>query len=255
MDLYFQGMEWFNRGINRENMDRARGFFERAMALDPGNVDALLGVGRADFEVGAAFLSDDRPARLASAEATMGKVLSLRPNDARAHEILGSVLKQTKRAAQAIAEFERALALDPNLAAAHADIGDAKIFVGRAEETEAHVNEALRLSPHDGRAWLWMLFAGGAKLNSWRRRGGRREAPPQYRDQPDFSASAFLPRRRPRESRQAGRGAGRDPCRTGARSDFHNPAFPPGQESDNPIFLTGKERIIEGMRKAGVPEG
>jgi tetratricopeptide (TPR) repeat protein len=28
-----------------------------------------------------------------------------------------------------------------------------------------------------------------------------------------------------------------------------------GQESDNPIFLAGKERIFEGMRKAGVPEG
>ena len=61
---HFQGMEWFNRGINRQNDDRARGFFERALAVDPGNVDALLGIGRADFEVGAAFLSDDRPARL-----------------------------------------------------------------------------------------------------------------------------------------------------------------------------------------------
>ncbi len=27
------------------------------------------------------------------------------------------------------------------------------------------------------------------------------------------------------------------------------------QESDNPIFLAGKEHIVEGMRKAGVPEG
>ena len=76
MDLYFQGLASFNRGDTLENMDHARGFFERAMALDPGNVDALLGVGRADFEVGASFLSDDRPALLASAEATMGKVLS-----------------------------------------------------------------------------------------------------------------------------------------------------------------------------------
>src|SRR5580692_11289677 len=57
VDLYFQGMEWLNRGINLENMNHARGFFERALALDPGNVDALLGVGRADFEVGGAFLS------------------------------------------------------------------------------------------------------------------------------------------------------------------------------------------------------
>jgi tetratricopeptide (TPR) repeat protein len=28
-----------------------------------------------------------------------------------------------------------------------------------------------------------------------------------------------------------------------------------GLESDNPIFLAGKERIVEGMRKSGVPEG
>ena len=45
MDLYFQGMEWINRGTNRENVDRARGFFERALAGDPNNLDALLGVG------------------------------------------------------------------------------------------------------------------------------------------------------------------------------------------------------------------
>jgi hypothetical protein len=32
MDLYFRGMEWFNRGVNLENMDQARGFFERALA-------------------------------------------------------------------------------------------------------------------------------------------------------------------------------------------------------------------------------
>jgi hypothetical protein len=63
MDLYFRGMEWFNRGVNLENMDQARGFFERALALDPNNLDALLGVGRADFLVGAAHLSDEsRPA-------------------------------------------------------------------------------------------------------------------------------------------------------------------------------------------------
>ena len=256
MDLYFQGMEWFNRGTNLENMDHARGFFERALALDPGNVDALLGVGRADFEVGAAFLSDDRPARLASAEATIDKVLSLRPNDALAHEILGIVLNQTKRAAQAIAEFERALALDPNLAAAHADIGDAKIFIGRAEETEAHVNEALRLSPHDGRAWLWLLFAGGAKLTSWRRRGGRREAPPQSieinRTFPlaHFFLAAALANLGKLDEAQA-------ETRVGLTLDptFTIQRFRAGQESDNPIFLAGKERIFEGMRKAGVPEG
>jgi TolB-like protein/class 3 adenylate cyclase len=254
MDLYFQGMEWFNRGTNLENMNHARGFFERALALDPGNVDALLGVGRADFEVGAAFLSDDRPARLASAEATMGKVLSLRPNDARAHEVLGGTLNQTKRTAQAIAEFERALALDPNLADAHGDIGLAKNFAGRAEETEAYVNEALRLSPRDKSAWLWLQFAGGAKLQL----GADEEAVAKLRHGIDinrtfplshFFLAAALANLGKLDDAQAETRLGLtlDPTFTIQRFRV--------QESDNPIFLAGREHIIKGMRKAGVPEG
>jgi TolB-like protein len=254
MDLYFQGMEWFNRGTNLENMNHARGFFERALALDPSNVDALLGVGRADFEVGAAFLSDDRPARLASAEATMGKVLSLRPNDARAHEVLGGTLNQTKRTAQAIAEFERALALDPNLADAHGDIGLAKNFAGRAEETEAYVNEALRLSPLDKSAWLWLQFAGGAKLQL----GADEEAVAKLRHGIDinrtfplshfFLAAALANLGKLDEAQAETRvGLTLDPTFTIQRFRV--------QESDNPIFLAGREHIVKGMRKAGVPEG
>ena len=164
MDLFFQGLASLNKGINLENMTQARGYFERALIADPGNLDALLGVGRVDYSVGGAFLSDDRDARLAAAEAKIARVLSLRPNDALAHEIMGGILNQTNRSDQGIAEFERALALDPNLAAAHGDIGLAKIFVGHSEETGTHVNEALRLSPRDSFAWLWLHFAGAAKL-------------------------------------------------------------------------------------------
>ena len=31
--------------------------------------------------------------------------------------------------------------------------------------------------------------------------------------------------------------------------------FRSGAQSDNPVFLKGRERIVEAMRKAGVPEG
>ena len=99
-----------------------------------------------------------------AAETAIAKVLSLRPNDALAHEIMGGILNQTKRSDQGIAELERALALDPNLAIAHGDLGLAKILVGRFEETEAHEKEAMRLSPRDSFAWLWLQFAGGAKM-------------------------------------------------------------------------------------------
>ena len=94
MDLFFQGLASLNKGVNLENMAQARGYFERALAVDPGNLDALLGVGRVDYSVGAAYLSDDRDARLAAAEATIAKVLSQRPNDALAHEIMGGILNR-----------------------------------------------------------------------------------------------------------------------------------------------------------------
>jgi adenylate cyclase len=73
MDLYFQGLASLNRGINPANMAQARGSFERALALDPNNLDALLGIGRVNYSVAAAFLSDDRAALLQSAEAAMAK--------------------------------------------------------------------------------------------------------------------------------------------------------------------------------------
>src|SRR5271156_677665 len=91
MDLFFQGLASINKGVNVENMAQARGYFERALAIDPRNLDALLGVGRVDYTVGGALLSDNRDARLTAAEAAIAKVLSQRPNDALAHEVMGGV--------------------------------------------------------------------------------------------------------------------------------------------------------------------
>ena len=43
MDLYFQGLAWFNKGMTPNNIAQARSFFDRALAADPDNVDALIG--------------------------------------------------------------------------------------------------------------------------------------------------------------------------------------------------------------------
>src|SRR5258706_2004962 len=42
-DLIFQGRAWFNKGMSAEHMAQARAFFERALMLDPGNIEALVG--------------------------------------------------------------------------------------------------------------------------------------------------------------------------------------------------------------------
>ena len=68
MDLYFQGMALLHKGPTPENMTEARGFFERALALDPANIDALVGMARVEVSTGLSLISNDRLADLARAE-------------------------------------------------------------------------------------------------------------------------------------------------------------------------------------------
>ena len=257
LDLVFQGRGWLNKGLIPDCMARARGFFEKAVALDPENVEAMVGLARVDAMTGSALMTDDWSARLASAEATLTKALSLAPNHAVAHMLMGIVQVVTKRAAQAIAQCEHATALDRNLAPAHAVIGGAKFFLGRGEETEPHINEALRLSPRDIFAHRWMAIVGFAKAQL----GADAEAIVWLRRALDanrnhstahFVLAAALARLGELDEARATVQAGLalDPNFTIRRfRDATN------ARSDIPTFLAWRDRVIEGMRLAGVPEG
>jgi TolB-like protein/class 3 adenylate cyclase len=255
MDLYFQGMAWFNKGLRSDFIAQARGFFERALALDPGNLNAELGVAQVDALLGFSYLIDDPRAHYAAAEPILMKVLSLAPNNAWAHFWLGLVQIGSNRAGQGIAECERALALDSNLARAHALMGTGKIFIACPDETEPHVKEALRLSPRDDWSFQWMLTAGAAKLHlradeeavTWLRRSI--ENNPNWPLAHFFLCAGLANLDRLREARAATQaGLTLDPTFTIRR-------LRRGAASDNPRFMATREHFYEGMRKAGVPEG
>jgi TolB-like protein/class 3 adenylate cyclase len=255
MDLYFQGRACWNKGLTAEYLTQARGYFEGALALDPGNIEALVGTAQVDTALGANSFTDDRVARLTAAETVSIKVLSLAPNQAVAHLVLGLVQILTNRAAQGIAECERALALDLNLATAHAFIGYAKIGLGRAEETEAHILEALRISPRDILAYQWMMFAGNANLLltsdadavAWFRRclEANRNIPAAH-----FYLAAALALLGDADQARAAAKAG---CALNPGFTIHT--YRSSALSDNPTYLAGREHVCEGLRLAGIPEG
>jgi TolB-like protein len=121
MDLFFEGMALLNKRLAVGSVAQARDFFQRALEIDPNNVDALVGSAIAEYST-TLYSLDDRAMRLAAAEAALTRALTLAPNHPMAHLCVGDVYNLTNRAAQAIGEFERALALDRNFAAAHAHI-------------------------------------------------------------------------------------------------------------------------------------
>ena len=257
MDLYFQGLALLNKGYTPDNVARARSFFDRALTADPDNVEALVGSGRADAVDGATLFLTEPIAAFTAAEAKLTKALSSVPDHARAHLYLGLVEIFTRRGAEGIAECEHALELDRNLAAAHAIFGLGKIYIGHAEETEARVAEALRLSPRDTLACQWMTNAGLAKLYlgsyeqavGWFRRAleANRNYPQAY-----FRLAAALA--------QLGRV---DEAHSAVEAGLTlNPTFALSRargawmaRSDDPTYLAQTEVILEGLRKAGVPEG
>jgi len=253
MDLYFQGVQQFNKG-GVPNIEAARGYFERAVALDPTNIDALVGAARADVLVGAIFTTEHRAERLAEAEALLIKGISIAPRNYWAHLWLGFIQIQTNRASRAIGELEQALSLNRNLGAAHAWTGQAKITMGRAEEAEAHLNEAFRLSPNDAVAFIWTHIRGLTKLHL----GADEEAVALFRRSVDasrnyplnhFYMAAALANLGRLEEAQAEVNAGRALAPNYSIARFLSMA-----ESDNPTYLKQRERILEGLREAGVPE-
>jgi TolB-like protein len=255
IDLCFQGRHSFNKGRTPENLAQANCFFERALALDPENVEALVGKGNIDLTTASGFMVDDRDARFAVAEVTLNKALSIAPRHARAHASFGWVQVFTRRAAQAIGEFELALALDPNLANAHAMIGFAKVFIGRGAESEAHFQQAFRLSPRDSSASRWMHCLGVTKLIlgadaeavDWLRQSleANRNSPIVHFQ---FAAALALV-------------GSLDEARAAARAGLAlDPAFTIRRTrglilSSDPTFRAGSNRIRDGMRMAGIPEG
>jgi TolB-like protein/class 3 adenylate cyclase/Tfp pilus assembly protein PilF len=253
MDLYFQGRACWNKGLTPEYLTQAHGYFERALARDPGNIEALVGTAQVQIALSTAY--GDRIARLAEAETASIRVLSIAPNHASAHLVLAIVQMLTNRAAQGIAECERALALDRNLATAHAFIGYAKLALGRAEETEAHILEALRISPRDILAYQWMQIAGNAKLLlssdadavAWFRRclEANRNFPLAH----FFLAAALALLGEPDQARAAAKAG------SALNPGFTIHTYRSNAVSDNATYLAGRERVFKGLRLAGVPEG
>src|SRR3984885_10870918 len=256
IDLNFQGLACFNKGVTHDNLARARSFFDRALAADPGNVDALIGSGLVDLIEGALSFVADPNAAFAAAEAKLTKALSSVTDHALGHTWLGLVDILTKRAAEGIAECEHALALDRNLAQAHALIGQGKIFIGRAEETEGHVAAALHLSPRDTWAYACMNMVGLPKRPrgsyeqsvAWFRRSkeANRNFPSAY-----FNMAAALAHvgRLVQANSAVQTGLALNPAYTVSRVRAAWTA-----RSDDPTYLAQLEPIFDGLRKAGVPE-
>ena len=126
---------------------------------------------------------------------------------------------------------------------------------GHPEETESHELEALRASPRDSDTNVWVGIMALAKLYL----GDYEDALTMFRRSIElnrnyatarFNLAATLV-----ELGQLDEARAEVQTGLALNPKFTIRRYRPGAQSDNPVFLKRRERIIEDMRKAGVPEG
>jgi adenylate cyclase len=259
VDLAMRGTAIMNGTESLASVNEAIGLFERALSLDPKNVQALLGLSWALSDRATNFADDNGAGHLARAEQAVDAALAIQPDNSLAHVTKSGVYNGTHQWGPAIAEAEKAIADDRNNAGAYAMIGQYKMFLGHVEDGFANVETALRLSPRDPAVTWWQYFichfhshlAQWEQAIEWCNKSVASGNETQWPYTDLAAAHGWLGHMK--EAKEAAAQVLKyDP-------DFTIQGWRESPLHDNwngdPTFKAQVERIFEGARKAGIPEG
>jgi TolB-like protein/Tfp pilus assembly protein PilF len=145
----------------------AQQWFLVALARDPRNVDALVGLARTcQYLVSNPWWGDPRAAAAASdlGREAIATALELEPRHALAKCIQGMLYSAARQLEEAASAFRQALAMDEGLASAHGFGGYNAALLGRAWETLRSVERAMRLDRTDRKQSIFFWYGGFAEL-------------------------------------------------------------------------------------------
>ncbi len=229
---------------------------ERALEMDAHNVRALAILAiRSQVRI-VNFISDNPNADLRRADELSARALALDPNNYLTHYARAFFLSYG-RPDEAIEEAERALALNPSFLATYIALASANLSAGHAEKAVQDVETALRLSPRDPLAYAFLrtkglgLFALGRYDEAAEAYRESLAVNPELRDGYAMLSASLAMMGRDADAREMLQrylalpaGAARSIAQYKTRQPY-----------DSPSLRELNDRVDQGLRKAGMPEG
>ncbi len=155
---------WYMDIAPSESLARTMLSADRALALEPDNVEALVAKG-----YGLAFIG----LRVAEGERLLQRALELRPNDYMANNLMGDVARMLGDRESTLRYETRAADLDPLDSVAHTDLAFAHLMDGNFDQALVHARRATSLEPRN-------RFAASATIRSLLLMGDLTEARAKY---------------------------------------------------------------------------
>jgi adenylate cyclase len=244
-----------SNSFNKSAWNDAITLFERALALDPQNMTALTALAVALDVRADNHWSEDPAGDIARADKLINTAMTLQPDDTFVHWAKARLFASEQQWRSALTEVEMAIADDRNNSRAYADAGLYKMQLGRSQDGLTDVETALRLDPHSNEAaeWQTRLCYLRAHLAQWEQAIEQCEkavaAAPWDNHALGDLAAAYAWAGHDKEAKETAVKLGeRDP-------NFMQSLRKSMDAHDDPTFKAELARMIEGLRKAGVPEG
>ena len=230
----------------KENNNAAQALFEQALKIDPNETDALAGDALTyflEYTRGWTTTGTDYEAKILG---QADRAIALAPDNVWAYNVKSLYLTYSQRANEGLSAADAGLAINPDDPPLYRARGTALLVLGRYEQAISDVQQAMRLSPRDPVIGLWLVTLGDAELGL----GHFDAAIGEYHKAIDAGWRVYQPYRglaaayaldgKMEEARSALTEARRlNPELTLKWLQTHSQSIPP---------------LLEGVRKAGVPE-
>jgi TolB-like protein/class 3 adenylate cyclase len=255
VDLAMRGFATYYS--NNAGATEVLGYYERALQLDPGLTDAQIGLAEVLVNRFMWFGGGNEVVDIPRAEALLASALSAEPNNAWAHLTKAELLGAKRQFNDQFAEVDAAIENNRNYASAYGLRAQMLIWAGRAGEAIAEDETALRLSPRDPGRYDWEFGICHAythltqweKAIEWCQKSIATNAENWFPYMDLAVANAWLGHDTEAKTAIAGL------LKVYPGLTVQSVADIGARLTYTPTFAREFQRILEGLRKAGLPEG